>query len=82
MIQFLSLTLIEFLSFAYTGYVHASYEYDNSSFELEDLDRMYDDDRNAADDRDVLGSSQLGGAPPIQTQEPAFQIPVPTVCPA
>ena len=72
MIQFLYLTLIEFLSFAYTGYVHTSYEYDNSGFDLEDLDRMDDDDRTTADDRDVLGSSQLGGAPPIQSQDPAF----------
>ena len=54
--------MIEFLSFACAGYVHASYEYDNSSFDLEDLDHMDDDYRTAADDRDILGSSQLGEA--------------------
>ena len=57
MIQFLYLTLIEFLSFACAGYVHASYEYDNFGFNLKDLDRMDDDDRTAADDCDVLDSS-------------------------
>ena len=45
------------MSFVGAGYVHASYEYDNSGFDLEDLDRMDDDDRTAVDDRDVLGSS-------------------------
>ena len=54
------------MSFAGAGYIHASYQYENSSFDLEDLDRMDDDDS------DVLGSSQLGGAPPIQSQDPAF----------
>ena len=43
--------MIEFLSFACAGYVHASYEYDNSSFDLEDLDHMDDDYRTAADDQ-------------------------------
>ena len=59
------------MSFAGAGYVHTSYQYDNSGFDLEDLDRMDDNDR------DVLGSSQLGGAPPIQSQDPAFQTPEP-----
>ena len=43
---------------------------------------MDDDDRTAANDRDILDSSQLGGAPPIQPQEPAFQTPEPTMRPA
>ena len=64
------------MSFAGAGYVHASYQYDNSSFDLEDLDRMNDNDR------DVLSSSQLGGAPPIQSQDSSFQTPEPTVRPA
>ena len=73
MIQFFYLTLIEFLSFACAVYVDASYQYDNGSeFQLEDLDHMDDDDRTAVDDRDVLDSSQLGGAPLIQPQDPAF----------
>jgi len=76
LIQFLYLTLIEFMSFAGAGYVHTSYQYDNSGFDLEDLDNL------DADDRDVLGSSQLGGAPPLPSQEPAFQTPEPTVRPS
>ena len=74
--------MIEFLSFTCAGYVHASYEYDNSGFDLEDLDRMDGEDRAPADDRDVLGYLQLGGAPPIQSQDPAFETPEPIVRPA
>ena len=54
----------------------ASYEYDNSGFNLEDLDNL------DADDRDILGSSQLGGAPPLPSQEPVFPTPEPTVRPS
>src|SRR5438105_9269645 len=59
-IQFLYFTLIESLLLNCPGFVQPSYEYDNSSFNLEDLDNL------DADDRDVLGSSQLGGAPPLR----------------
>jgi len=75
-IQFLYFTLIESLLLNCPGFVQPSYEYDNSSFNLEDLDNL------DADDRDVLGSSQLGGAPPLPSQEPAFQTPEPTVRPS
>src|SRR5438132_11495732 len=75
-IQFLYFTLIESLLLNCPGFVEASYEYDNSGFNLEDLDHL------DADDRDVLGSSQLGGAPPLPSQEPAFQTPEPTVRPS
>src|SRR5438128_3427447 len=75
-IQFLCFTLIESLLLNCPGFVEASYEYDNSGFDLEDLDNL------DADDCDVLGSSQLGGAPPLPSQEPVFQTPEPTVRPS
>src|SRR5207237_1167059 len=75
-IQFLYFTLIESLLLNCPGFVQLSYEYDNSSFNLEDLNNL------DADDRDVLGSSQLGEAPPLPSQEPAFQTPEPTVRPS
>ena len=68
--------MIEFVSFPCAGYVDASYQYDAGGFQLADLESMDDDDR------DVIGSSQLGGAPPIQSQDPAFQTPEPPVRPA
>ena len=45
--------MIEFVSFACAGYVDASYQYDNASFQLGNLYSTDDDDR------DVIGSSQL-----------------------
>lgn len=40
-------------------------------------DHFYDDDLEDATQQDILGSSQLGGAPPPQTQEQPADTPVP-----